>query len=97
MRQGTTGKDIVIMNADGSGVVNLTPDTDDTDEFAPTVNEDGTKIAFATSRNGERDVYLGDFANNTISNLVNLTEDVDYDCWRPRFGPLDESYYAISD
>lgn len=84
--QQSTSLDIVIMNADGSGLVNLTPDTGTTDEFYPSVNSDGNKIAFATDRHGHQDVYVGTLAGTTLTNLVNLTGDVGFDCWRPSFG-----------
>lgn len=90
----TTSMDIVIMNADGSGLVNLTPNTDTTNEFYPSVNIDGTKIAFATNRNGHFDIYIGALSGTTLTNLVNLTGDVDYDCWRPSFGIVDTSTSA---
>jgi Tol biopolymer transport system component len=82
----STSLDIVLMNADGSDLVNLTPGTDTTDEFYPSVNIDGNKIAFATDRHGHQDVYVGTLAGTTLTNLVNLTGDVDFDCWRPSFG-----------
>jgi Tol biopolymer transport system component len=91
MRNGDS-QDIVLVNADGSGLVNLTPDTDDSDEFFPSVNSDGTKIAFATNRNSQRDIYIGTLSGTTLSNLVNITADTDTDCWRPLFGVVDRSY-----
>lgn len=81
-----TNMDIVIMNADGSGLVNLTPGTDTTLEFYPSVNIEGTKIAFTTDRNGHQDVYVGTLSGTTLTNIANLTGDVDFDCWRPSFG-----------
>ena len=87
---GETGsKDIVIMDADGSNEINLTPGTDDTDEWSPTVNKAGDKIAFSTNRNGGTyDIYVGTLSGDALTDLQNLTADVDYDCWRPRFGPV---------
>jgi Tol biopolymer transport system component len=87
MRDGIS-KDIVIMNADGSNEINLTPDTDASDEFAPTVNNAGNKIAFATDRNDADDIYVGTLTGDSLTDLKNLTEDVDYDCWRPRFSAI---------
>ena len=80
-------QDIMIMNADGSNEINLTPGTDSTKEFSPTVNLAGDKIAFATTRNASgNDVYVGTLSGDALIDLQNLTADVDYDCWRPRFG-----------
>ena len=81
-------KDVVLLSADGSEETNLTPDTDNSDEFAPSVDNTGTRIAFATSRNDVYDVYVGTLTGSTLINLVNLTADTDFDCWRPRFGNL---------
>jgi TolB protein len=88
MRNTAGNQDIVVMDADGANEVNLTPGTDTTDEWSPTVSRNGSRIAFATNRNGHNDVYLGTFRNNTLGDLQNLTADVDYDCWRPRFGAV---------
>ncbi|MRS01659.1 hypothetical protein EG832_00275 [bacterium] len=87
MRQSTSlSLDIVILNANGSEPVNLTPGTDDSNEFYPSVNLAGNKIAFATDRLGHQDVYVGTLTGTTLTNLVNLTGDIDFDCWRPSFG-----------
>jgi len=83
------------MNADGSGLVNLTPGTDTSDEFFPSVNSDGTRIAFSTTRNTERDVYVGTLSGTTLTNLVNITATRSIDCWRPSFGTVDTSYFAL--
>jgi Tol biopolymer transport system component len=104
MRVDTTpdpdNKDIVIMNADGSNEINLTPGTESSSEWSPTVNLAGDKIAFSTDRNKTMtdidddgyfddetnyDVYLGTLSGNSLINLQNLTGDVGYRCWRPRF------------
>lgn len=97
MRSGIS-KDIVIMNADGSGLVNLTPDTDSTDEFFPSVNSDGTQIAFSKSDSilKIKDVYVGTLSGTTVTNLVNITADRDINCWRPLFGVIDTSYATIA-
>ncbi len=83
-------RDIVMVDADGSDLVNLTPNTDGSDEFFPSVNNAGTRIAFATDRNGERDVYIGTLSENSLVSLTNLTADVSYDCWRPSFGTVSD-------
>jgi Tol biopolymer transport system component len=95
MRDGPDSKDILIMDADGANEVNLTPDTPDSDEFSPTVNAAGDQIAFATDRNDDKDVYVGTLTGDALTDLVNLTDDVDYDCFRPRFGPIDRDYAGL--
>jgi Tol biopolymer transport system component len=63
-----TGYEIFVMDADGSGVVNLT-DNPANDEF-PAWSPDGSRIAFQTDRLGELEIFLMD---PTGANLVNLT------------------------
>ena len=92
---GSASNDIVVVNADGTGLTNLTPGTDTTNEFFPTVNGDGTKIAFSTDRDGANDIYVGDFSGTTISNLASVTADVEANCWRPHFGVVDTSYVNV--
>jgi Tol biopolymer transport system component len=50
-------EDIYAINADGSGVRNITnhPTSDDTD---PQWSPDGSQIAFASTRNGREDIYV---------------------------------------
>jgi Tol biopolymer transport system component len=60
------------------------------------VNQAGDVIAFSTDRNGgEKDIYVGTLTGDALTGLVNLTEDVDYDCWRARFGPIDRDYAGL--
>jgi Tol biopolymer transport system component len=93
-------KDIVLMNSDGSGETNLTPGTDNntagtSEDFFPSVS--GKKIAFSTSRNGGKyDIYVGTLSGNELTNLVNLTEEMVGDSWRPAFGYVDKSYAGIT-
>jgi len=44
-----------VMNADGSGLVNLTPAS--TADFAPAWSPDGTKLSFTSTRDGDSEVY----------------------------------------
>lgn len=52
----TNGSDIFLINADGSGLTNLTndPASDDSPAWSP----DGTKIAFRSNRGGVYDLYV---------------------------------------
>jgi Tol biopolymer transport system component len=86
MRKTDDNQDIVVMDADGSNEINLTPDTPDSNEFAPTVNKAGDRIAFSIEdSSGNYDIYVGTFTGTALTDLKNLTADVDYDCWRPRY------------
>jgi Tol biopolymer transport system component len=74
------------MDADGDNEINLTPNTDDSDEFAPTVNKAGDRIAFSIEdSSGNYDIYVGTFTGTALNDLKNLTADVDNECWRPRY------------
>lgn len=96
MRYEGPNQDIIIVNADGTGETNLTPGTDSSNEFFPTVDDDGKRIAFATDRNGGKDIYVGTLTGTTVTNLVNVTAGVADDCWRPNFGYIDTSYVTVT-
>ncbi|UCH87761.1 MAG: PD40 domain-containing protein [Dehalococcoidia bacterium] len=72
-------KPVSIVNADGSGQMRLTQDP----AYDPAWSPDGSKIAFASDREGNREIYI---MNADGSGLTNLTknEGSDYDpVWSP--------------
>ena len=80
----TNGVDLQGMNADGTGVVNLTTET--TPNVAndlPAWSPDGTKIAFRSNRSGHSDLYV---MNADGSGVARLTADAATE-GRPAWSP----------
>ena len=75
--------DIYIMKADGTNLKNLTNTPPPKSEWVPTWSPDGQRIAFASDRDGDSEVYV---MNNNGSNLVQLTKNNGYD-GNPRWSP----------
>ena len=70
-------KHIFVMNADGTGMRNLTEDTDLTDSFSPSWSPDGKEIVFSSRPNVRvRHIYV---MTAEGKRLKRLTEDVSYD------------------
>jgi len=67
-----TDPEIWVMNADGSEPVQLT-DNNGPSDTSPTWSPDGTKIAFVTTRDGNREIYT---MNPDGTNPTRLTDDV---------------------
>jgi Tol biopolymer transport system component len=62
--------DIYTMNADGSGITNLT-NTPGWSDAAPTWSPDGSQIAFQSSHTGNSEIYIVDVQGGKQVNLTN--------------------------
>lgn len=61
--------DVIVMNEDGTDMVNLTNNMNFSDE-RPGISPDGTRIVFNSDRDGDMDIYV---MNSNGSNVVQLT------------------------
>lgn len=81
--QGNSEWDIYVINADGSGVTNLTPNTPDWTDGEPAWSPDGTRIVFRSHRSGSGDLYT---IRPDGTDLTQLTTDGNFDVnarWSP--------------
>ena len=74
--------EVYLMDTDGSNAVRLT--TNSAYEQSPYWSPDGTKLAFVSERNGDREVYVMNADGTGQTNLTNATSSWDSDpAWSP--------------
>lgn len=79
---GLTNSYVGVMNADGSGPVNLT-NLDNVDDGFPAWSPDGSQIAFTSRRDGNNEIYLMDAYGYNLKRLTNNTVDDFAPAWSP--------------
>ena len=77
--------DIYWANPDGTEVVNLTPDTPDSNEGFPAVSPDGATLAFGSDRNskGDLDPFLLDLTTFEVTPLPSSDQAEGWFAWSP--------------
>ncbi|HET9370437.1 MAG TPA: hypothetical protein VFO19_09320 [Vicinamibacterales bacterium] len=75
--------DIWVVNKDGSGLRNLTPNTPQWIENAPTWSPDGNKIAFTSNRSGNNQIYVMNADGLAVDRLTSGAES-DRPTWSSR-------------
>jgi Tol biopolymer transport system component len=78
-RGGKWPDDVYVMNADGSGKVNLTSNPER--DTSPTWSPDGMRIAFASDRDGDYEIYTMRSDGSNVAHVTanSNTKDVDPD------------------
>lgn len=66
--------DIILLNADGSGVPAL-PVRNPADDLFPVFSPDGRYLAFSSNRGGAYDIYIFDLTNGQLWQLTNTVEE----------------------
>jgi len=73
--------EIYVMNADGSGLTNLTNNS--ADDWSPAWSADGAKIAFSSDRDGNAEIYVMNADGSGQTRLTNNSADD----WSPAWSP----------
>lgn len=77
-----SGRELYTMNADGTGQTRLTTNT--ADDFSPRWSPDGTRLAFQTTRDGNREIYTVAADGSAPVNVTNLPASAEFSpSWSP--------------
>jgi Tol biopolymer transport system component len=81
------GAKLYVINADGSGLVELT--SEESSDFDPAWSPDGTRIAFTSLRDGSPQIYVLNLGDNSIKRLTETSSDVHQPDWssQPAWSP----------
>jgi hypothetical protein len=77
--------EILVINADGSNLINLTHNQGIVDSF-PTWSPDGTRIAFVSDRDGNNEIYVMPAPGGQVSGITRLTNSPAWDA-QPSWSP----------
>jgi Tol biopolymer transport system component len=82
-KRGAGSDDVYVMNADGSGKINLTK-SPKVDEDRPSWSPDGTKITFSSDREGDHDIYSMDADGSNVTHVTTNPDAFDFNAdWQP--------------
>jgi Tol biopolymer transport system component len=77
----TGGTDILVMNPDGSGQIDLSNDAGR--DFAPEWSPDGIRLSFRNDRTGNNDIWVMDADGSDQTNLTNNPAKERHPSWSP--------------
>lgn len=69
------GNEVMKMNADGQGQINLTNNASNINDGAPSFSPDGSQIVFHSNRNGNFEIYTMGATGGTVTRRTNNTVD----------------------
>ena len=74
------------MDADGTNQVNVTLGSS-ADDFYPAWSPDGSQIAFYSTRDGDREIFVMDADGSNVTQLTDNSAQDRYPQWRPFIDP----------
>lgn len=68
------GNEVMLINADGTGQVNLTSNDNSINDGRPSFSPDGTRIAFDSNRSGSFEIYTMDTEGGDLDRLTDIAD-----------------------